>query len=67
MKYIVTYELNGVSKVTESEEIYRVRDGFWIDDSGQICFSQDAQSFIMPHMIKEIRKEHEDEYSNNQD
>ncbi len=67
MKLIISYELKGVSKVTESDEICRVRDGFWIDDSGQICFSNNAQTFIMPHMIKEIRKEHEDGYSDNQD
>ena len=66
MGLIVTYELNGISKVTEFDDICEVYDGFWIDDSGQICFMQDAQFFIMPHMIKEIRKEHEDGYSDNQ-
>ncbi len=66
MKLIVTYELNGTSKVTEAVEICRVRDGFWIDDSGKICYSQDAQTFILPHMIKEIRKEHENGYTDNQ-
>ena len=67
MKLIISYEMKGVSHVTETEEICRVRDGFWVDDSWEICYSQDVQVFIMPHMIKEIRKEHEDGYSDNQD
>jgi hypothetical protein len=56
MRLIITYELNGVSNVTETDEICRVRDGFWIDASGKICFSNEAQKYIMPHMVKEIRK-----------
>ncbi len=62
MRLIISYELKGVSKVTEADEICRVRDGFWVDDFGQICFSGDAQTFIMPHMIKEIRKLPGDQY-----
>jgi hypothetical protein len=57
MKLFITYELHGSTKITETDEICRVRDGFWIDDSGEICFSNNAQKYIMPHMIKEIRIE----------
>ncbi len=56
MKLIVTYELHGVSKITESDELCRLREGFWIDDSGGFCQSDDAVIYIMPHMIREIRK-----------
>ncbi len=66
MRLIVSYELKGVSHVTETDEIWRVRDGFWVDDSWKLCYCQGAIFFIMPHMIKEIRKEIEDGYSDNQ-
>ena len=57
MKLIVSYELNGVFRVTVADEICRVRDGFWVDGSWELCYSQNARFFIMPHMITEIRKE----------
>lgn len=57
MKLIISYELHGTSRFTEADEICRVRDGFWVNDSWKLCYSQDARIFIMPHMIKEIRKE----------
>lgn len=60
MRLIVRYELNGVIKTTEADELCRVRDGFWIDESGNFCQSMKAESFILPHMIKEIRKGDED-------
>lgn len=59
MRLIVTYELNGISKSTETDELCQLRDGFWIDDSGNFCQSMEAEIFIMPHMIKEIRKKKE--------
>ncbi len=66
MKLIITYELGGVLSVTETDEICRVRDGFWIDAEGKICFSKSAEKYIMPHMVKEIRKGDEDGSSDNQ-
>ena len=65
MRLIITYELHGLSKITETDELCRVRDGFWIDDSGNFCQSQDAVIFIMPHMIREIRKGEFDVHTDN--
>jgi hypothetical protein len=59
MKLRIVYELNKVLKVTETDELFRVRDGFRIDASGNYCQSIEAETFILPHMIKEIRKENE--------
>ena len=84
MRLIVTYELNGISKITETDDLCKLLQGFWIDASGNfsqgldteieiidasenICYSNEAEIFIMPHMIKEIRKENKDEHSDNQD
>ncbi len=56
-KIVCTYEMNGVSSVTEANELCQLRGGFWIDEDGAFCQSIDARIFIMPHMIREIRKE----------
>jgi hypothetical protein len=63
MKLIVTYEMDGISKVTEVDELCKVRDGFWIDGSGNFCLSCKAEIYILPHMIHRIHKEHEEGYS----
>jgi len=64
MKLRVKYELNGSSKVTEADEICRIREGFWIDESGNFTHGSDAGVFILPHMIKEIRKISEGGFGN---
>lgn len=58
----VTFELNGLSRITEVDELCKARDGFWIDGSGNYTQTHLADTFVMPHMIKEIRKEQEEKY-----
>ena len=62
MRLIIKYEYNGPAKVTEVDEICKVRDGFWIDKDGEFCLSKDSHKYVMPHMIKEIRKIQEKQF-----
>jgi hypothetical protein len=62
MKLIITFELDGISKVTETDELCKVREGFWIDDSGNYCQSHEASIYILPHMIHRIHKAQEEKY-----
>jgi hypothetical protein len=64
MKLYCTYELNGGSKVVVVDELLKIRQGFWVDDSGNFSqTSTDAKKFIMPTMIREIRKVEEECYT----
>lgn len=61
MKLYCSYDLNGVLKTTEVDDILKVTQGFWIDDSGNFCeTSTGAKIFIISHMIKGIRREEEE-------
>lgn len=62
MKLKVTFELNGLSKVTEVEELHQVKGGFWIDKSDNFCLSHEAEIYVLPHMIRHVIKEHVEKY-----
>jgi hypothetical protein len=63
IRIFCTYELNGTAKIIEVDELLKVRQGFWVDDSGNFCHtSTEAQNFIMPSMIREIRKGEDEQY-----
>jgi hypothetical protein len=54
--------MDGISNVTEADELCKVRSGFWIDHSGKFCQSHEAEIYILPHMIQRIHKEQEEKY-----
>jgi hypothetical protein len=56
MKYICRYKLNGTLQVTESDDLCKLTQGFWVDKFGNFTHGGDAEKFIMPHMISEIKK-----------
>lgn len=60
---ICTYEMDGISKVTQIGDIGKLYRGFWVDASGNFTHGEDAEIYIMPHMIRDVRKE-TDESSN---
>ncbi len=73
MRLYCAFELNGILEVVAVDELCKVRDGFWIDSAGnftenqydsagKFCQGVSAEKFIMPHMIKEIRKEQEEKH-----
>lgn len=56
----VKFEIEGKYKVVDIPEICKARDGFWIDSSGSFTQDNSAELFIMPHMIKEVKKINEE-------
>jgi Na+-transporting NADH:ubiquinone oxidoreductase subunit NqrD len=62
MKLIIKYELIGISRITEADELCKVRDGFWVDTDGKFCMSKDSAEYILPHMIHRIHKAEEEKF-----
>ncbi len=58
---VCKYEKDGKFKTVEVQELCFVREGFWIDSSGNFsdgidCECVGPELYIMPHMIKEMKK-----------
>ncbi|MCP4989357.1 MAG: hypothetical protein GY928_25860 [Colwellia sp.] len=50
------FDLEGRHETVEVSEICFVRGGFWINSDCEFTMLSDNLFYIMPHMIKEIKK-----------
>lgn len=55
-RYQATFVFHDAQHVTSAGTLADVNDGFWVNSDYEFTRMSDALYYILPHMIKEIKK-----------